>query len=126
MNYFARIFNERGSIRHGLVLLLVMIVIITIFYFIDQEEQETRDFGYSRDPDRFDESRDSPFFNDDDFIGTSRSQQAHQPILKSLEEIEEDMKKEEEKTPTNTFYKPASPEQSRAKQSTQSGPRLRP
>ncbi len=118
--------NEKGSILFGIILILIIIVITTIFSLVDKKEQETRDFGYSRDPDRFDETKDASMFNDDDFIGTSQSQQMYQPLFRTEEDIEADLKKEEEKAPTNSFYRPPTGAEKRRKQSSQSSPRIRP
>ncbi len=127
MKTYCSILNENGSVRHGCVLILVMIILITVFYFIDKKEQETRDFGFSRDPDRFDETREKPFFNDDDFVGQSRSRQAYQPVLKP---IDEDVKEEDPnmvgKSTSNTFYQPPSPEKRRELESKSNTPKLRP
>jgi hypothetical protein len=126
MKSFQFIGAERGSILYGIVLILIIIVLATIFSLVDRKEQETRDFGYSRDPDRFDETKDASMFNDDDFISTSQSKQMYQPLFQSEDQIEEDLEKEDEKTPTNSFYRPPTGAEKRKQQSSQSTPRIRP
>lgn len=122
------IHNQKGSIRHGIILILVMLFVVLIFQFIDRKEDETRDFGFTKDPDRFDETKEQPFFNDDDFSGQSSSQQAYQPLLEPVDE--EDVEKEDPdmagKSSQNSFYTPPTPEKRRELESSNTTPKLRP
>ena len=128
MPFTNMITNQKGSVRHGLGLILVILILVVIFKYVDRKEMETREFGYSRDPDRFDETKEEPFFNDDEFVGQYRSREAYQMILQPIDDkdVEEEDPNMVGKSTQNSFYKPPSPEKRRSMDSQSTTPKLRP
>jgi len=123
------VFNQRGSIQYGIALLVVIAVVIVIFYFIDKYDTETEEFGYTRDPNRFDTSEEGQFFDEDE---VPRSGQGDQNLVKPLEPVDEsDLEEEKDpselgKSPRNAFYNPPDPEERRRAEKKDAPPALRP
>lgn len=120
-------FNQSGSIRHGIILILIILLITFLFKLIDEKEEETHPFGFDKSNSGFNTRSEDGFFDDDEYLGKVKSHQAQQPILKPVEELEEEVDPDQlGKSSKNSFYRPPSNEEKRRADSKDSSPRLRP
>ncbi|MDD2331528.1 MAG: hypothetical protein PHI68_02615 [Candidatus Cloacimonetes bacterium] len=124
------LFNQSGSIRYGIALLLVILVIIIIFYYLDRTDTETEEFGYTRESERFETTEDDNFFEEDEAPQTGRARQSMRLDLKPVDESDLEEPQDPSqlgKNPGNAFYHPPSPEERRkAENKSDSPPPLRP
>ena len=108
--------NQRGSLRHGIGLLLVILVIIIIFYFIGEFETKSEDYGYQKSEETSSDQGDSFFEGDKTNSGKS------QLLEDDLKVDEKDVTQPENpndigKNSKDAFYDPPSPEKRREMES---------
>ncbi|PKN79056.1 MAG: hypothetical protein CVU48_06460 [Candidatus Cloacimonetes bacterium HGW-Cloacimonetes-1] len=106
------LFNQNGSLRHGIGLLLVIMVVIILFYFIGEFETKSEDYGFRKDTEESSESGDSFYEGEKTQSGRSQNTESDYTVDEKDVSAPEDPN-EVGKSSKDAFYEPPSPEKRR-------------